>query len=132
MKRLCQRLEAIDRGEDASPPSLILTNATGRYHFRAYWLEAMPAMPRLIGLHIEHQEPMQLTMLRNLHQLPLSPTQTEVAALLARGLSPGTICKRLGIRRSTLKAHIDNIYLKLDIHSRDALIERLIMPAPGF
>lgn len=52
----------------------------------------------------------------------LSPRQTEILELLAKGRSAKYIGEYFCISLSTVKSHIATIYSKLDIHSRQALL----------
>lgn len=52
----------------------------------------------------------------------LSDREGEVLGLLARGRSLPYIEEALSISNSTARTHARNIYRKLDIHSRQALI----------
>ncbi len=59
----------------------------------------------------------------------LTPREGEVLQLLAQGTSLLDIEKSLFIAQGTLRAHINHIYTKMDIHSRDelrALIEKAV------
>ena len=56
-------------------------------------------------------------------QYKLTPRQREVFVLLARGRDLKCIEERLMISHATAKSHIYNIYLKLDVHSRQELID---------
>lgn len=56
-------------------------------------------------------------------QYGLSKRQKEVLALLARGRNADYITERLVISPHTAKAHTYNIYLKLDVHSRQELMD---------
>jgi LuxR family maltose regulon positive regulatory protein len=49
---------------------------------------------------------------------PLSDRELEVLRLMADGLTNPAIAKRLYLSTNTLKAHAQNIYAKLDVHSR--------------
>ena len=49
---------------------------------------------------------------------PLSNREKEVLALMVEGLSNSEIAARLYLSPNTLKAHTQNIYGKLDVHSR--------------
>ncbi|RPI84456.1 MAG: hypothetical protein EHM41_13340 [Chloroflexi bacterium] len=49
---------------------------------------------------------------------PLSNREIEVLGLMAEGLSNAEIAARLYLSPNTLKAHTQNIYSKLDVHSR--------------
>ena len=55
---------------------------------------------------------------------PLSEREIEVLRHLAMGLAPAEVAKRLYLSPNTLKAHTQNIYSKLDVHSRiEAIIK---------
>lgn len=127
LTQLCRNLQAIFHGKNAAPPSLSHINPQGRFMFRAYWLNRLNnASGGLIGMTVEHQEPLALKMLRGMQPLPLSPTQKHVALLLAQGFSSEQIGRRLNIKLTTVKDHIGKIYLKLDIHQRDELLPKLL------
>ncbi len=49
---------------------------------------------------------------------PLTERELEVLRLLADGLSNAEIAQRLFLSPNTLKAHTQNVYSKLDVHSR--------------
>lgn len=55
----------------------------------------------------------------------LSPREEEVLLLLAQHKTVGSIERELFISNGTAKTHIRHIYRKLDVHSRDELVEKL-------
>ena len=55
---------------------------------------------------------------------PLSPREIEVLRLLADGLSNAEIAARLYLSPNTLKAHTQNIYSKMDVHSRIQVVKK--------
>jgi len=55
----------------------------------------------------------------------LSPREREVLMLFSKGHSSTAIAKSLFISISTTRTHIANIYNKLDIHSKEELLELL-------
>jgi LuxR family maltose regulon positive regulatory protein len=55
---------------------------------------------------------------------PLSDRELEVLRLLADGLTNAEIAKRLYLSPNTLKAHTQNIYSKLDVHSRVQVVNK--------
>lgn len=55
----------------------------------------------------------------------LSPREEEVLLLLAQHKTVGSIERELFIANGTAKTHIRHIYRKLDIHSRDELVDLL-------
>jgi len=57
---------------------------------------------------------------------PLSPRETEVLELLAKGKSYSVIADELFIHKETVKSHIKNIYYKLQVNSKADAIEKAI------
>jgi LuxR family maltose regulon positive regulatory protein len=55
---------------------------------------------------------------------PLTERELEVLRLLASGLSSADVAKKLFLSPFTLKAHTQNIYNKLDVHSRIEAINK--------
>lgn len=55
----------------------------------------------------------------------LTPRQEEMLVMLAKGYSTSFMQDTLVVSAHTIKAHIYNIYRKVDVHSRQELIERL-------
>lgn len=53
----------------------------------------------------------------------LTPRETQVFALLARGRDRAHIEEALTISRNTVKAHVKHIYAKLDVHAHQELID---------
>lgn len=53
---------------------------------------------------------------------PLTPREREIAALVARGLRNKEIASRVGITEGTVKLHLHNIYEKLTLDGRLALM----------
>jgi DNA-binding CsgD family transcriptional regulator len=124
---LCHNLLGIYRGENTPPPSFVHTGPNGQFVFRAYWLNAYDqGESRMIGVTIEYFQPLTLKILRALRDLPLSPSQKEVALLLAQDVSFEQIAQRLHIKPTTVKDHVGKIYSKLDIHQRDELLPWLL------
>jgi two-component system nitrate/nitrite response regulator NarL len=52
----------------------------------------------------------------------LTPRQYQVAMLVARGLSNKEVARHFGIREGTAKLHVHNIYKKLGVKNRYAVI----------
>jgi len=49
---------------------------------------------------------------------PLTPAESEILRLLARGATTGAICSRLNIRTTTVRTHVQHIMEKLGVHTR--------------
>lgn len=61
-------------------------------------------------------------------QAGLSPRETEVMELLARGHSYVRIAETLFLSENTVKTHVRNIYAKMGVNSREELFERIDAP----
>jgi DNA-binding CsgD family transcriptional regulator len=128
LAQLCRNLDTIFQGKHAAPPSWSYTNSRGRFIFCAHWLNKQNNEPGgFIGITIEHQEPLTLKILRALQALPLSTMQKEVALLLAQGFSNEKIGEHLHIKNTTVKDHLNKIFIKLDIHHREELLPKLLV-----
>jgi len=55
---------------------------------------------------------------------PLTPRQTGLLHLVAAGHTNIQIARRLGITEGTVRAHLENIYQRLDVSSRTAAVTR--------
>lgn len=49
---------------------------------------------------------------------PLTPKETEVLGLVARGFSYDEVGRRMAVSLSTVRTHVRSIYAKLDVHSK--------------
>ena len=54
---------------------------------------------------------------------PLSPRETEVASLMLRGNTVPAIARKLFISENTVRGHTKAIYRKLNVHSKQELID---------
>lgn len=57
------------------------------------------------------------------HRCGLTKRETEVLGLLARGRDVAFVCEELYLARNTVKGYTKKIYAKLNIHSRQELID---------
>jgi LuxR family maltose regulon positive regulatory protein len=55
---------------------------------------------------------------------PLSDREIEVLRLVALGRSNAEIARELVVEVATVKAHLNNLYRKLDVHSRTQAVAR--------
>ncbi len=55
---------------------------------------------------------------------PLTRKETEVLEILAEGKTRNSIAQVLNIEAETVKTHVRNIYIKLDVHSKEEAIEK--------
>jgi len=56
--------------------------------------------------------------------LNLSPREYEVLQLMAKGLSNADIADQLYLTISTIKTHVSNLYVKMDVKRRTQAIEK--------
>ena len=142
LRQLCANLDGIFQGWEAPPPSFSHTNGSGRFVFRAYWLQSptvylepetqgySPGEDGLIGVVIEHQEPLRLQLQRKLQVWRLSPREQEVGLALAEGLSQATIAARLNVSIQTVMTYVRRLYAKLEVHNRAELLDKLRHDVP--
>ena len=55
---------------------------------------------------------------------PLSDRELEVLRQVAIGLSSAAIARKLEVAKTTVKRHLSNLFLKLDVHSRTEALAR--------
>lgn len=128
LAKLCDDLDRVFKGENAPPPVLQVQNAWGTFVFRAYWLgENRDAADALIGVTIQHQEPLPLALLRAMKGTGLSVKQKEVILLLARGDSHQEIARHMNVSLNTANYHVKQIYDKLDAHDRTEVLQKLLV-----
>jgi DNA-binding CsgD family transcriptional regulator len=125
LKQVCDRLQAVGRGEDSAPPAITLESKWGRYVMRAYWLDDDRSARAPIGVRIQRQEPMILRFVQAMGRLPLSPQQREIALAIAQGKSTQEIADALGVSANTVAYHIKQLFLKLDVHDRAGAVARI-------
>lgn len=58
-------------------------------------------------------------------QYSLTPKETEIMFLMARGYSGAHLCEKLVLSRSTISTHQQHIYRKMNIHSKRELLDLL-------
>lgn len=59
-----------------------------------------------------------------LERLDLTPREYEVLLLIAQGCSNADIAGRLFLSVSTVKTHVSNLYIKMDVKSRTQAIDK--------
>ncbi len=69
-----------------------------------------------------HRTSMQEAVALIATEFNISPREAEVLRLLATGRGSDFIATDLQLSRNTVRTHTHNIYLKLDVHSREELI----------
>ena len=140
LRQVCARLDQIFQEKDAPPPVCVQSNAGGRFIFRAHWLEpptlnagvdrsgSAPAANALMGVTIDHQEPLRLRLCRAMHTLRLSIREQDVCLALADNLSYPAIAARLRLSLPTVVTYLRRIHEKLGTNSREGLLKTLLAP----
>lgn len=131
VRELALWLEA-GRNGDASPlPVWHHRNAYGRFELRAHQLLPERTAETLVAIRIKRFRSELPRLVQAMSAFGLSFRQREVALLLARGEENRAIASRLGLRPSTVADMVKNIYLRVDVNSRQALRERLLKRSDG-
>ena len=55
----------------------------------------------------------------------LTPRECEVVTLVAEGKTTAQIARQLWISPGTVRRHLENVFAKLDVHTRTAAVARL-------
>ncbi len=138
LRQVCVNLDRIFLNLEAPPPVCIHANASGRFIFRAYWMNPptvipptsalghYPAEQALIGVLIEHQEPLRLRLCRAMQSSRLSIREQDVCLALAGKLSYPAIAARLNLSPPTVATYVRRIYEKLETSSREELLNTLL------
>lgn len=61
---------------------------------------------------------------------PLTPREREVVVLVAEGMTNAEIARRLWISPGTVRRHLQNVFAKLEVHTRTAAVARLRPSGP--
>ena len=99
-----------------SLPARLIAECVRQIHAGGYWLEKQVtalAMQKMVLRESGH---------KRLLQAGLTPRETEIAKLAAQNLRTGDISKRLNISPGTAKLHLHQIYRKLNLSGRLALM----------
>ena len=73
----------------------------------------------------KHKTPFKAKCLSVAQTYQLSPRETEIALLIAQGRSKAYIADALCLSENTVRTHAKNVYAKLDVHSKQELIDLL-------
>lgn len=95
------------------------------------WVERQYASPTLRETKQEPNVPQntprqQLVQAEALASFQLSEREQEVLQLLAQGYSNAEIADKLFLSVSTVKTHVSNLYVKLDVKNRTSAMEKAI------
>lgn len=78
-----------------------------------------PRLARRLLRHFQAQDPEQ-------GGPSLTPRETEILGLIARGLSNPEAAGALGVSRATVRTHLEHIYAKLDVSNRTEAVTEAI------
>lgn len=93
------------------------------------WVANQMSKPQVQTVFIEKEvvlEPLSVSIVNEteLQKLNLSTREYEVLQLLAQGYSNAEIAERLFLSLSTIKTHVSNLFVKMDVKSRTQAIEK--------
>lgn len=118
---LASRLVAIDEGNEASVPSLLMTNAWGTFRVRADWLHGADGEKSLIRILVTYRAPRAAWMARQLHRVGLTPRLSQVCERLLAGDSQASIADALGLSQVTVNEYVQAVYGHFAVNNRMAL-----------
>ncbi len=126
--RLCHALCAVGRGVAEWPPTLRRRNQWGEFILRAFWLGPTDGneVTEFLAVTIERRVPRMLSAFRRIEQLALTSREKDLCLLLARNPARQDLADEMGVGASTVITHLRNIYAKLGVRSRAALIDTFL------
>lgn len=131
-QQLCAQLKAQDGPsahlEHAVPSGRMQVRAT-RMHTAAAPLGGADGLQVLVEIKL--LKPRRLEMWRRLLDVPLSPTQREIALLAGMGLPRSDCIRRVGVSKEALKKHLKVVYSALGASDWDELHHLLMPPCAG-
>lgn len=131
IKALCARVQR-HASKVAVPPSEVLQmhNPWGLFVMRAQALHSLVAGgDSKVAVTIIRRHPLTLLWMARLRPYALSSRQTQVALLACTECTCADMAERLQLGEQTIIHHLREVYLKLDVHSREALRSKLTLPS---
>lgn len=83
----------------------------------------------MVNIAIRHHEPQDITVARALWGWPLSPQEKRIVVASTRNPSHAELAGALGLTVGTLKHYINKIQTRMQVDSRQALIDRILSSA---
>jgi DNA-binding NarL/FixJ family response regulator len=124
------RVAVLSMHDDARMVSRLMSTGAQAYISKSSTREELLAAIRAVSKRRDHVvlsvPKITMTQLGQPSAGPLSPRELEVLDLVAQGLSNAQIGARLYISEGTVKRHLTNIYLKLDVRSRTNAINKAV------
>lgn len=96
--------------------------------FQGSWFQVGPGVQAAQGRMPENQAPEERDPVDSVCALlardfKLTPREEEILGYLARGRSQPYIREKLVLSRNTIASHVKHIYAKMDVHSRQELLD---------
>ncbi len=111
------------KAEPAKTPFLYLDNSAYRVSLARVAVENSDEMLWMLRLDLTADD--YSSIIQHLQEKELSPREVEVCLLLLDGIAPRKAAERLCISYHTIRSHLRNIYLKLDVNTQVQLIAYL-------
>ncbi|MGL4232158.1 MAG: helix-turn-helix transcriptional regulator, partial [Casimicrobium sp.] len=103
-----------------------IDTSCGRFEFRAERLQRLAGGDADTVVTIHHWEPVDLTVASRLLQSSLSLQEKRIVIATAQQMEHKEIADNLGVTVGTLKAYVNRLLQKLDVESRQEIVERLL------
>lgn len=125
--QLGQRIVALENGQKANVPLIVVHNASGSYSLRACRMrDSIGEASNLISVQITRQVPLILRLLELSQVRALPSREKQVCLLLLEGQSTREIALRMGVSSNAIVQHVRSLYNRLCIHRREDMLAALI------
>lgn len=131
MPLLCNLIEDTigDTQERLLSPYVPIQNQWGGFTLKAHVLKQQTLSDQMLfGVTIQHHVPMKIKLMQAMKTAPLSAKQKEVCLWLMEGLSQSNIAEQMGISPHSVNDYLKKTYRKLEVHSKDELLKKLLSP----
>jgi len=121
--RLGRRIVALEMGQKADVPMIVVHNTSGSYILRACRLrDAIGKASNLISVQITRQIPLKLRLLELPQVRALPSREKQTCLLLLEGKSTREIALVMGVSSNAIVQHVRSLYNRLSVHSREDML----------
>ena len=127
LEDLCARANRPHGGREVDAYGVQRETPWGRFVLRCFCLEDYRGRRAdHVGLLIRRDEPRSLALVRGAARAGLTPQQSEVALLLAGGMSNREISEAMGLTLNTASYHVKEVYSRLHVNDRGNILPALL------
>jgi DNA-binding CsgD family transcriptional regulator len=129
LKELCARNLSLLPDCSYTGTAIQMQNEWGVFSINTYPLNQTKLSEPVLGVTISQHLPQQIMLIQSMKKSPLSGKQKEVCLWLLEGCSQQDIALKMGISPHSVNDYLKSAYRKLEVHSKDQLLRKLLSEA---